>query len=523
MKKLCRIALVLALVFILSVMLVACGTSANLKKIFSDVESQNTFTTSEKIDFGTDGSYSSVSSYFNTDGIIIVSKPDSKKCFYDTVSKTLNSTLYNSISPLGHGIMVVSLEVDGDTKYGVINKSGAVLVGITYEHGKITFPSSNKGFLNVDGSFYKIKEGGVLQLVVDGKSASAFDVPTVVNTVIAVTDNYFYFIDTGNAFVAYEIETGIITFQRQISTANQLKDYYYVLSGDRIAIQTLSLLPTDSKNYDYYSGPLSGAKYNLSTQIVNPAKGTIKTVKFNYVINSSINMYDVPQLTDMFTKAYKESTIMIVTPIINQTAISNANNDTLLLVNNGLVIKGELKNATDGLRIDADRFIVSSNYGHSIIVSGNQKVIASISESYDFQAIAGKTILAFNNTTSKYGTFDTDGKIVISFDYQSSSDMLGHHAILTKTVDAETKYYSLDLDANSVSEIAVSTGSTFDYDDDTGLYCITTGSSRNYHSYSGKLILTVDGVFHDRATMRDFHGNITLLVGNVGSDYYLVK
>ena len=259
--------------------------------------------------------------------------------------------------------------VDGSTTttYALLDATGKELA--TKNDKEFNILSLSNGLLAIDGKVYSTKNDTLTALFDLGmKEIPDCDV---------LTDVYNYCIDYDVALV-YDQKFDLVTYVKADSNADDTT--FYVLNDGNILIVNEYQLLDDAEEYDYALGV---EKYNVDHYIFNIETQQSTYVELDFIIREIANTYaDGEYFTQVFVEGALEN-LAVISPIIDKTVDFSYTSVELVNLNNELAVVGILPdvipNQIGGANLVADnRFMVANVAGQCFLVDETGKVIGEI-------------------------------------------------------------------------------------------------------------------------------------------------
>ena len=303
---------------------------------------------------------------------------------------------------------------------------------ISKEGSDITASYSTGDLFVIDEKVYEIKDGmATFKYELGLASSPNVDYSTKTN---------HYVVNSKSVYV-YDLDYKVIASYKAPSYATSVS--IYPLANGNIFIQYLKALPFDAAEYDVYEDAF--AKYDLCSEILNIADGSITELELDFLVEELVNEVVYPELFDCYSSSASLINIASVYPIVDKTIdesqnkLANLRNDMLLL--NYL---GDAIEAQDSVQpIGHNRFAVHDELGRTFLVNELGEVIGEITniDRYD----------------SRLGLFEFDGKYYnldlelvfdmndFSYDYVTGGS---GYAIYSETIEGNdesvVQYYLLN-------------------------------------------------------------------------------
>ncbi len=453
MKKLLLIScLLLCVVLSLS----ACARNYKTADVFADTDnSSNAFTKSTAIS-ALDGAYwqtsiGHVSLFQHSDGY-------NSYIVYDMAEKRVVSNFRDadnvklmSIS----GTPLILVYENEQTKLYSIKGSHVASADGTVDTYNI---SSNLNLFRFDNKIYRVEEDGSVVHV-----GNPMFIPSI-TTFTKTVAGYYYDINSGSVYV-YDSNLNLVASWE--NTSLSAESNCMVLANGNVIVQTLEPLPSDAKKYTLVA---DGVKYELTSYVINPKNGKVKTVKLDYVITEVIHNSDGIYGYDINEKIQN---IALIIPIENQAPLNEAGARIVSLNKNGRIngnLFSDLKNyhAGDILPINDELFAYESSAGFIGLVDKSGKLVTTLNTLGDHR--------------NQHHTIISD--IIYNWDFTTTYDLESHDMTYVATMEnciileKSGTYYHYDANG-TVYDINTSSKVTLGND-----YYIVENTSGKYDLYN---------------------------------------
>ena len=134
--------------------------------------------------------------------------------------------------------------------------------------------------IRFDKTIFKVSEDGNATILKE-KNNFTLDLPDV-----DFYNGTYYITETDASFVVYDTNLEFVSNWKYKFADHDGIDYdYFILSDGTILFQSFEVLPEDAKDYDYCE---DGKKIKVTTLLIDPKKGTEKSIKVDFLINEIV-------------------------------------------------------------------------------------------------------------------------------------------------------------------------------------------------------------------------------------------
>lgn len=407
MKKLKLLGL-LAMMLIVATVLVACGSVANLKKVYNKDFDMNEklFTKSEKIS-ELEG-FEPIEALSNDD-FVAFAKPDEDGSIETKVYSFRKGEVVKSMITNEEDIYLVSF-LSGAPVFCVQKTDVATEEGAEDEVTRTYYDANGDEMQSVKAE-YEVAEPMVVteKLViinamiynideVTGAATEKGALPAYVSyEKLAHTDEYFYTEDDG-AIVIYDLDFAPVAIYSAPSYAEWFDEEalnWNILNNGDVLVQYYVELDEDAKKFDFYE---YYAKYDLVSLIVT-AKGDVKNLDLDYIVDHVATndiLYDDTKEKEENLYTNKFENIAYIYRIENQKIdFSDVNKDIVLMNNSGKAQKSlKLVDGQIGMpvKVAEDLYAAQTVYGTALL-NGKGKLQFAVTADEDIVAILGGFIV----------------------------------------------------------------------------------------------------------------------------------
>ncbi len=399
------------------------------------------------------------------------------------ISGKVTTCKYKTIKNMGYGIACVSVEVDTEEKFGIINESDEKLLEFEYKTGEINlFVKERRLFIIAKEKLYEGKGGQIVLLHDYGQAAGVIPGSEFSYT---YTDDYIFRISSGRCTVTDYSGNYVLTLPAGTGVS------YYVLGNKTVLKQTLLGLPEDADDYDAYtydSTLKAYLKYSLKTELIDVKSGKPKNVKFKYIIDSLTTRYnDAWDFNDYFNEKYKDSAYILGYDISGKFFSYGTEHEREMFVSSALKVQ-LVADPSMGFwttYIADNRYFSYLANGDKVIIDNKSKIIATFdSAKYTINDDPQNGFIRVQRLSdNKYGFSDKDGKLIVPCEYGSIGQFNGGKAFGKK----DGKYYTIDT-SGVATERTVAAGETVLIASD--YYYITGASGFKLYNNSGTELLS---------------------------------
>ena len=366
--------------------------------------------------------------------------------------------------------------------------------------------SEGVNFVEIGDNIYNVSDGELKYQIVKG-----FGYDADILLASEESDNYYYYFNTSTTVKIFSKESGslVTVLNTEDHAYNTTQDAeMFVLSGDKVVLQYVDVLPEDSTKYDF---ALASGKYDIRHYIYDAENGKTKEVKkFGYLIAAAKK----PALKESFAGQYNAdiTNVLEVNKIEDKKLKSGV---SFLSVSDSLKVKYDFDDITERAEYAVeigDGYIVTDAEGDKYVYGKNNKFVAPLGDA----KISGKYAISGGNV------YALEGKEMVRKAYYDANNysiksIAGDHVLLLSLTDG--KYYGC-----AVGEMPKAFNGTVSYIADSRIYAVTDGTGAiALYSLTGVQLLNGLSAFDVQATYVGADGKVTTLALINGNQYIVIK